>query len=150
MEERKKAVTENPCFLRLDELSKEKITNAIKIKEWKFEINGKTVKLSHWHELMKNAGITQIYEKLYTHLSLATHPSNVSVFQFGESGGKPEQCIMPVQVSHAIFIAFLIRDFCTYFLLQPLHLKNIPIHIINTLLICIIMLFARLGYILNE
>jgi len=114
IEEIEKVIIENPCYIQFDDLSKDKVKIAIKRKEWKIQINRTSGKTVGWHELLKSSGIKGVYEQLYTHLSLGTHPSNVSIFQFGEAGGKPEQCFLPIQIS-CTFIMFLIRDFCTYF-----------------------------------
>lgn len=66
-----------------------------------------------WHELFRAAGTNENFDQLYADLSLMTHPSNVSVFQFDNifrENGDEEMSRFAVNLSR-IITAFFIRDF---------------------------------------
>ncbi len=112
-----KSIENNPCFSQLNEDSKIEIRKkGIKDKDWKLKIIQDRAFFIAWHDLMKNANITDTVDGIYRHLSLTTHPSNVSVFQFNNlynSGEYIKTCLMSLQISN-YFISFLITDYCHY------------------------------------
>lgn len=101
--------------LNLD--SKENIDKAIKWKKWQVVLDGQNARSIAWHEMMTNAGATDLLNGQYTSLSLNTHPSNVSVFQFkdlySEANDLPKS-ILTIKLSKWL-ISFLIADYCYYF-----------------------------------
>jgi hypothetical protein len=140
IEELKNKIFDNTCFEELNEASKARIKEEVEKngKEWKIEIVNKDARWLAWHEMAKNAGLnSRMQMQIYSHLSLSTHPSNVSVFQFESlysSGEHVKATVMAMKISSFI-ISFLISDFCHYsttaaktFMLLP-HLNQ---HIINT------------------
>jgi hypothetical protein len=72
-------------YAQLDDRNKNKIQTAIKKKEFKIKINDGHVKFLNWKEISLEFIIkTNAFEHMYTYFSLYAHPSNVSVFQFGQ------------------------------------------------------------------
>ena len=64
-----------------------------------------------------NAGANDMIEGQYSHLSLATYPSNVSVLQFSSMYVENQQefnAKMALQLSKT-FMAMFIRDYVVYF-----------------------------------
>lgn len=112
-----KAVTSNTCFVQLEEQSQKNILEGIKKRDWQFKIDGIKASKIAWHEMMTNAGTNEMLDGQYSSLSLNTHPSNVSVFQFGSmytDGMQEFNSRMAIQLSK-IFTALLIRDYIFYF-----------------------------------
>ena len=72
-------------FQSLSQADKDKVLNAIKGKHYNVVFTGNQVKgLNGFQETIDNTGIdTAKFGQMYTYYSLASHPSNVSVFQFG-------------------------------------------------------------------
>jgi hypothetical protein len=92
---------------RLDKFEKDKI--------WQVKLGEQSVVKLAWHEMFANAGTKQtLFSKYYAHLSLATHPSNVSVFQFRDLYGEGEDVKMAYSAVRfaANTMAFFIRDLC--------------------------------------
>jgi len=70
-----------------------------------------------WHALFSSAGTNETFHQLYADLSLMTHPSNVSVFQFDEifrENGDENMSHFAVNLSR-IITSFFIRDFIEAF-----------------------------------
>jgi hypothetical protein len=79
-------------FKQLDEKNKGKIKNRLKGKEYLIAFEGTNVKFLHWQELTKIMQLRSgIFDYIYTYFSLYSHPSNVSVFQFGDMFKNPEE-----------------------------------------------------------
>ncbi len=97
--------------------SKENIDKAIKWKKWQIVLDGQNARSIAWHEMMTNAGATDLLNGQYTSLSLNTHPSNVSVFQFkdlySEANDLPLS-LLTIKLSKWL-ISFFIADYCCYF-----------------------------------
>lgn len=117
IEELVAATIVNKYYLQLDEQSKKNINDGIKKRDWQFKVDGNKAYKVGWHEMMTNAGANTMLDDQYSHLSLNTHPSNVSVFQFGSmyrEGLQEFNVRMALKLSK-IFIAMFIRDYCIYF-----------------------------------
>ena len=70
-----------------------------------------------WHEMLSNAGSANLLNGQYSFLSLNTHPSNVSVFQFKDMySGKNDlpNSLLIIKLSKWL-ISFFIADYCYYF-----------------------------------
>ncbi|MBA2613386.1 MAG: hypothetical protein H0U95_15570 [Bacteroidetes bacterium] len=107
----------NTCYIQLEDQSKKNIQDGIKKRDWQYKIEGNKASKIAWHEMMTNAGTNDMLEGQYSFLSLNTHPSNVSVFQFGAMYNENEQesfTRMAMQLSK-ILVALSIRDYCVYF-----------------------------------
>lgn len=73
-------------YISLDAKNKDKIQTKIKEKDFKIRFENKTVIFLHWQELSETMGVQDgLLDKIYTYFSLYAHPSNVAVFQFGET-----------------------------------------------------------------
>lgn len=117
IEDLTKEITTNNCFLQLDAQSQKNIMDGIKKRDWQFKIEGNKASKIAWHEMMTNAGANDMLEGQYASLSLNTHPSNVSVFQFGTmytGGMQVFSTRMAIQLSK-LFTAMFIRDYLIYF-----------------------------------
>ena len=124
-----KLILENICYKQLEEQSQKNIQDCIKKRDWQIKIEGSKASKIAWHEMMTNAGANDMLEGQYSHLSLATHPSNVSVFQFSSMYVENQQefnAKMALQLSKT-FMAMFIRDYITYFKLQNKHFDNLPL-----------------------
>lgn len=143
-------ITSNPCFIQLDPQSQKNIYDGIKKRDWQFKIDRNKANKIAWHEMMTNAGANDMLEGQYASLSLNTHPSNVSVFQFGSmytGGMQVFNTRMAVQLSK-IFTALLIRDYVTYFKLNK-HFDSLP-HIPQMLVNSYNTMFREESFKLND
>ncbi|MBL7935738.1 MAG: hypothetical protein JNM51_08005 [Bacteroidia bacterium] len=117
IEELKKAIKMSRTYLNLDPDAQDNIDKAIKSKKWQVIVNGEKAHGIPWHEMMSNAGATDLFNGQYTSLSLNTHPSNVSVFQFKNmysDGNDLPTSILTMKLSKWL-ISFFIADYCYYF-----------------------------------
>jgi hypothetical protein len=124
-----KLILENICYGQLDEQSQKNIQDYIKKRDWQIKIEGNKASKIAWHEMMTNAGANDMLEGQYSHLSLATHPSNVSVFQFSSMYVENQQefnAKMALQLSKT-FMSLFIRDYVVYFKLQNKYFDKLPL-----------------------
>lgn len=95
-----------------------KIDNFIKRKEWQCAYTGSIFEYLSWKNMAKRAGIQEtFFDSSYSYLSLNTHPSNVSVFQFEimyRGSDHYSTSLFAIRMSRML-IAFLIRDYCIVF-----------------------------------
>lgn len=103
-------------FQGLDEKNKEKIRNRIKSKEYLVRFEQNKVIFLAWHDLINVMGLKPgLFDNIYTYFSLYSHPSNVSVFQFGEmfeDNQKPFLEITNFNLSYAIhLLSIFIADY---------------------------------------
>ncbi len=95
---------------------KDKIVRAIKNKEWQFCFTNNRFEYLSWKNMVQRAGVKpSFFDSTYSYLSLCTHPTNVSVFQFKEmymDGEHYSTSLFALLMSRMI-TAFLIRDYCT-------------------------------------
>ncbi len=117
IEELLKSVKSNKVFRQLDATSQSKVLHGIEKKKWHIIVNGENAHVAHWQELFKNVISNQHFDKLYSALSLNTHPSNVSIFQFAALYNFQQETNAmrtAINVTNMIF-SFLITDYCKYF-----------------------------------
>jgi hypothetical protein len=122
-------VLNNKCYNFLEEQSQRNIQDCISKRDWQVKIDGKKAHKIAWHEMMTNAGTNDMLDGQYSSLSLSTHPSNVSVFQFSSMYVENLQEFntkMALQLSKT-FTALMIRDYVTYFSLQKNIFNGLPI-----------------------
>lgn len=127
----KNKIVTNECYKQLEEKSQLNIQECINRREWQIKIHGKKAYKIGWHDMMTNAGIGKhnLTESLYSYLSLATHPSNVSVFQFSSMYINEKQEFnveMALELSQS-FISMMIRDYVIYFNLKENIFDKLPL-----------------------
>jgi hypothetical protein len=113
----KKAITTSEIFKSLNTESQDNIQKAIKAKKWQIWISNERAHVIGWHEMLMNAGANKLLDGQYTFLSLSTHPSNVSVFQFKDmysSKNDLPNSILAIKLSKWLISSF-ISDYCYYF-----------------------------------
>lgn len=129
-------IKDNSFYKQLKVEEKSKILNAIKGKDWKLSAdNNKRIKFIPWQQLFVNAGCKKAMDSSYNYMSLNSHPTYVSVFQFSE--------IYKEQFHHSntffalrystLIGSFLIRDYCKTFPVAKNYFDALPI--INQLVI---------------
>lgn len=113
-------------YKNLDEINRGKIQNQIKKKEYFIRFDNNKVLTLHWQELCKTMGCDENYfESIYTYFSLYAHPSNVSVFQFGDMfHDKMEASLNMVNLNMQYFFMFLSIFISDYIILFPNVLKT--------------------------
>ncbi|MBL7921903.1 MAG: hypothetical protein JNJ40_16430 [Bacteroidia bacterium] len=128
IQELNELISNNECYKELEEQSQKNIQDCINKKDWQIKIEGKKAYKIAWHEMMTNAGANKMLENQYSQLFLATHPSNVSVFQFSSMYIENMQEFntkKALQLSK-VFIAMMIRDYVIYFKLEETNFNNLP------------------------
>lgn len=123
-----KKILENPYYLALDEKEKGWVNERIKKRD--FELMFKEGKFSKpgWKELFLNAGVRDAFMNHYALLSLNTHPSNVSVFQYAQMFEKEfnEEMAFSFMNQSTIIMAFMIAEYCKYFPLAKSKFTELP------------------------
>ncbi len=116
-------------YASLSDDGRKMIDQLIKTKEWKLKLHGDKIRVLKWHEALTDSGANDLLEEKYTFLSLGTHPSNVSVFQFGQMFVKQEHTFTArmALLYSCIFLSLFIRDYVTYFKLHDTHFKSLPV-----------------------
>jgi hypothetical protein len=110
-------IVQSALYQTLEEDSKENVKKAIKSKKWQIQVNSNRAFTIGWQEMMKNAGANELLDGQYTALSLNTHPSNVSVFQFGSLYSTDKvfaATLLTIKLSKWL-TALFISDYCNYF-----------------------------------
>ncbi len=135
-------------YQNLDEVNKVKIQNQIKNKDYLIRFENNKIIILHWQELSKTMGCNEDYFKsIYTYFSLYAHPSNVSVFQFGDMfHNNMEVSIGMTNLNMQYFFLFLSIFISDYIMLFPAVLKTFNnLELIDQILINSFNTFAR-GY----
>jgi len=85
IEKLKEAIENTQTYKDLDERNQNKIQTKLREKDYKIKIEGGNVRFLSWQDISKEF-ITKsnFFDRMYTYFSLYAHPSQVSVFQFGE------------------------------------------------------------------
>lgn len=82
-------------FKQLNERNQSKILNRIQAKECLIRFDNNEVYFLVWRDLPEVMGIKpELFDNMYTYFSLYAHPSNVSVFQFGDMFSKEERAFV--------------------------------------------------------
>lgn len=104
-------------FRSMDEKEKGKIDSYIKNAVFQVYFKDDKLVTGGWAELMQNAGTRDLFKGMYNMMSLSTHPSNVSVFQFRDlyKDGMAQFNADFLMKFSSFITACLIRDFCEYF-----------------------------------
>ena len=141
-------IQDTSLYQGLDEKNKSKIQNQIKNKEYLIRFLNGNVQILHWQELSKTMGCNEDYFKsIYTYFSLYAHPSNVSVFQFGDMfNDKMKASLAMTNINLQYFFMFLSVYISDYINLFPEVLETFDnLELIDQILIDSYNTFAR-GY----
>lgn len=118
----------NQFYLELTEQDKSWVKERIKKKD--FELLYKDGKFTKpgWRELFLNAGVNDVFMHLYSLMSLSTHPSNVSVFQYAQMYqlGFNEEMAYTFMSHSTIIMSFMISEYCHLFPLAKEKFKELP------------------------
>jgi len=126
----------NPVFLSLDEKNQKQLLDGIEWKKFQFIYTGEKFTKNGWSGLMKRAGVMNVFDKLYAEMSLKSHPSNVSVFQFAQmfdNGTNNSAASFSLEISK-IIMAFTISDFIKYIPQAMPFFEKLPK--MNQILVC--------------
>lgn len=121
-------IIENPYFSTLEPSEKKWFIERIKKRDFELQYSNGKFKKSNWRELLLSAGVNEIFTNLYKLLSISTHPTNVSVFQYAqmfEKGDNEEMAYAFLNQSN-ILTAFMISEFCDYFPEARVEFKSLP------------------------
>jgi hypothetical protein len=105
----------NEFYVQMDQRNQAFIQDRIRRKEWQCYFDGTNVIMAGWEEIaLKIGGLREnLMQSLYSYLSLSSHPSNVSVFQFSDlfkDGGDKSLTSLGMSLSKC-FLASMISDF---------------------------------------
>lgn len=124
------SIRESEAYKRLCDKERSKIDSSIKDKKWQLKIENDKVSFLSWKQMFEGARLhPNAFNEIYPYLSLGTHPSNVSVFQFRElykTGEHYSSTLFAMQISKFI-IAFFIRDYCELFPAAKSQFNNLPV-----------------------
>jgi len=107
----------NAEYNALDAKGKKAVKDAVKDKKYQVILSTGSARSAGWQALFKRAVPTDAFEQFYMMLSQASHPSNVSMFQFRDmykDGTYRSTAYFALQCS-TILMAFTIRDYVKLF-----------------------------------
>jgi hypothetical protein len=114
IEQIKRDILNNQFYISLDSKNKKFFDERIKHREWQCYFDGINIKKAGFEDLAILAGMkSSMVENLYSYLSLSSHPSNVSVFQFRDlyKLDQDRQMTFDALELSKNFAAFAITDF---------------------------------------
>lgn len=83
IEDLKEEILNTDLYKSLDEKNQKKILTRIREKDYKIKIEDQKVIFLSWQDLTSTLGFTTtMFDNIYNHFSLHTHPTNVAIFQF--------------------------------------------------------------------
>ena len=106
----------NEVFLSFSEERAEKLRKQIKQRNFQFVYKDGDLKKSGWRDMFLNAGIKPMFENIYSNMSLYSHPSNVSVFQFAQMFDEKTNTPMTHNAMNIsrIIMALFIGNYCKF------------------------------------
>jgi hypothetical protein len=108
----KEEIENTELYKRLEEKDQNKIQSKLKEKDYKIQFNNNKVEFFSWQETIPLLGVRAgIMDTIYTYFSLYAHPSNVSVFQFGNMFKKEENPFIYVTTYNLNNFFFLLSIF---------------------------------------
>ncbi|MBS4064442.1 MAG: hypothetical protein KGZ74_07765 [Chitinophagaceae bacterium] len=115
-----KSLEETDLFKSLSIKNKEKVRNRLEKREYLIALDDQNVKFLSWQDCAKTMGIKHsFFDNIYTFFSLYAHPSNVSVFQFGEmfsNDKKPFLQFSQTKIEYSIILlSIFLADFIKLF-----------------------------------
>jgi hypothetical protein len=126
------SVKSNLRYSQLDEKSKIRLDEFINKRVWKVGFISDDVIELQWYQLFEKSGVSK-FEQYYNYLSALSHPTYISILQFGDSYSEEDielradlnSAKMLLYTSNAI-VSFLIRDYIIHFELNQ-NLETLPI-----------------------
>ncbi|TQD34031.1 DUF5677 domain-containing protein [Haloflavibacter putidus] len=119
IEDLKEEIFNTDLFKSLDDKNQKKIITKIRKKDYKIKIDADNVEFLNWQDLTSTLGFTtKMFDNIYNHFSLHTHPTNVAVFQFQGMFGndKPFLELTYTSLREAIIlISIFIADYIKLF-----------------------------------
>ncbi len=113
--ELKSEIEHTELYKSFNENEQRKIQAKLHAKDYKIQFKDNKVMFLNWQELVPVMGIREgIMDTIYTYFSLYSHPSNVSVFQFGEMFSDSEET----------YLQFATLNFKVYFFLLSIFVKD--------------------------
>lgn len=108
-------------YKSLDDKNRSKIDNRIKEKEFKIEFKDKEVKYLNWIDIFRIMKLNEdLFNNIYSYLSLYSHPSNVSVFQFEYMFEKPDETYKQYTIFNVQYSLYIMSVFVSdYIYLFP-------------------------------
>lgn len=118
--ELKSEIENTELYKSLNKKEQRKIQTKLNDKDYKIQFKDNKVMFLNWQNLVPVMGIRKgIMDTNYTYLSLYSHPSNVSVFQFGEMFSDSEESYLQIAAFNFKIYFFLlsifIKDYITLF-----------------------------------
>lgn len=110
------ALYNNPIYINMSEGERKVLDNHLKKRVFQFEFKNNNFVKTDWLSMFLKTGVKELFKPLYSIMSLSTHPSNVSVFQYGqmfEDGSYKNNTMTLLKMSEKI-MCFFIADFCAY------------------------------------
>lgn len=129
-------IKSNSFYTHLKSEGRDTILNAIKKKDWKLTSeDNRYVKTIHWQQMFVNAGCKNAMDSSYNYMSLNSHPTYVSIFQFAEMYKEQfHHSNTFFALRYATLIgSFLISDYCKLFSIAKASFDKLPI--VNQLVI---------------
>jgi len=115
----KRRIFENQLYINLDNKNKDIINTRIKSKEFLIQFDSNKVTCLKWSNIINNFSIKHnYYDKIYNWFSQYSHPSYVSVFQFGQMYSNEEvvKGLTRLNLRIAIdFLSFFVSDYVYLF-----------------------------------
>jgi hypothetical protein len=109
-------VRQNPFYTGLNDKQKEILDDQLKGRVFQFVLSdGRMVKKS-WLDMFLKTGAHELFTPMYSLMSMNTHPSNVSVFQYAQMFDKYEnvQSAKTLLKMSEKIMCFFIADYCRY------------------------------------
>jgi hypothetical protein len=124
----RETILENTHYLALDDEQKRWFRERIKKRDFELIFKDGNFSKPGWRELFLNAGVKDVFMNLYSLLSLSTHPSNVSVFQFNQMFQNEfnEEMAFTFMSQSTIIMAFMISEYCSYFQIAKRKFQELP------------------------
>lgn len=109
-------IKNDTLFISLSPKNQNHIWKVLGTNIFQFQFDGLEFKKSSWEHLFRSAGNDKLLKNIYSELSLKSHPSYVSMFQFAQSNSIEKyhsQASFYLDISRFI-MAFMISDFIKY------------------------------------
>lgn len=121
-------IVRNSIYLGLETENQRWFEQQIKKRNFEFIYKDGKITKPGWRELFLNTGASDAFYSMYSLMSLSTHPSNVSVFQFAQMFQMKfnVQMLSSFQDYSKIIMAFMIASYCQYFPQAKLIFDELP------------------------
>ncbi len=118
LEEIYDTIISNTIVTNLDNKNRNDFLSKLKNGKWQFKLENSELKYISFQKMYTNATpkTDSLFNKIYSMMSLSTHPSSVSVFQFRDmykASDSKEQSLFAYRFSNHL-MAFILRDFCAF------------------------------------